>query len=146
MINKYKRIVIKIGSSSIIDPKSKKIKLGWLTSLCKDIAKINKTKKLVIVCSGAIALGSQSIKNKNSLRKLENKQAAAAVGQIELAHLWKQKLKKHNINAAQLLLTLDDSEIRRRYLNARKTINALQNNNIIHYLFFFPNSTFRSVF
>ena len=131
MINKFKRIVIKIGSSSIIDGKSKKIKLSWLTSLCKDIAKINKTKKLVIVCSGAIALGSQSIKNKNALRKLENKQAAAAVGQIELAHLWKQKLKKYNINAAQILLTLDDSEIRRRYLNARKTINALQNNNII---------------
>ena len=131
MINKYKRIVIKIGSSSIIDSKSKKIKLNWLTSLCKDIAKLNKTKKLIIVCSGAIALGSQSIKNKNSLRKLENKQAAAAVGQIELAHLWKQKLKKHNINVAQLLLTLDDSEIRRRYLNVRKTISALQNNNII---------------
>ena len=131
MINKFKKIVIKIGSSSIIDGKSKKIKLSWLTSLCKDIAKINKTKKLVIVCSGAIALGSQSIKNKNTLRKLENKQAAAAVGQIELAHLWKQKLKKYNINAAQILLTLDDSEIRRRYLNARKTINALQNNNII---------------
>ena len=131
MINKYNRLVIKIGSSSIIDDNTKKIKSQWFTSLCKDIAKIHKTKKIVIVCSGAIALGTKTIKNKKTLRRLEDKQAAAAVGQIELAQQWKHELKKHHINTAQLLLTLDDSEIRRRYLNARNTFTALHNNKVI---------------
>ena len=131
MISKYKRLVIKIGSTSIIEDKTKKIKSHWLTSLCSDIANLHQTRKIVVVCSGAIALGTQIIRNKKVFRRLEDKQAAAAVGQIELAQQWKQKLKKHNINAAQILLTLDDSEIRRRYLNARKTINALHTNNVI---------------
>ena len=122
MISKYKRLVIKIGSTSIIEDKTKKIKSYWLTSLCSDIANLHRTKKIVIVCSGAIAFGTQIIRNKKIFRRLEDKQAAAAVGQIELAQQWKQKLKKYNINAAQILLTLDDSEISRRYLNARKTI------------------------
>jgi len=131
MISKYKRLVIKIGSTSIIEDKTKKIKSRWLTNLCDDIANLHQTSKIVIVCSGAIALGTQIIENKKTFRRLEDKQAAAAVGQIELAQQWKQKLKKHHINAAQILLTLDDSEIRRRYLNARKTINALHVNNVI---------------
>ena len=131
MINKYKKIVIKIGSSSIIDPNTKKIRSQWITNFCKDISKLHKNKKIIIVCSGAIALGSNSISKRKNLRRLEDKQAAAAIGQIELAYQWKQKLKKHKINVAQLLLTLDDSEVRRRYLNARKTINALHENNII---------------
>ena len=130
MIKKYKRIVVKIGSSSIIDSNTKKIKSNWLRNLCSDIAFLHKTKKIVIVCSGAIALGSKII-NKKVLRRLEDKQASAAIGQIELAHQWKTQLKKFNIDVSQLLLTLDDSEIRRRYLNARKTISALQNNNVI---------------
>ena len=131
MINKYKKIVIKIGSSSIIDPNTKKIRSKWITNFCKDVSKLHKNKKIIIVCSGAIALGSNSISKRKNLRRLEDKQAAAAIGQIELAYQWKQKLKKHKINVAQLLLTLDDSEVRRRYLNARKTINALHENNII---------------
>ena len=131
MISKYKKLVIKIGSSSIINPKTKKIKSVWFNSLAKDIKVLHKTKKITIVCSGAIALGAELFKNKKNLRRLEEKQAAAAIGQIELAHNWKQKLKKNNIDTAQILLTLDDSETRRRYLNARKTINALHNNNII---------------
>ena len=65
------------------------------------------------------------------LRKLEDKQAAASVGQIELAHQWRLHLKKHRINIAQVLITLEDSEVRRRYLNARKTINTLLNNKVI---------------
>ena len=92
MINKYKKIVIKIGSSSIVNPKSKKINTKWMIKLCKDIKKYHKEKNIIIVCSGAISLGSSLIKNKN-LRKLEDKQAAASVGQIELAHQWKQHLK-----------------------------------------------------
>ncbi|MBI04902.1 MAG: glutamate 5-kinase [Pelagibacteraceae bacterium] len=131
MIDKYKKIVIKIGSSSIVDPKTKKIRSKWISDFCKDIAKLHKNKKIIIVCSGAIALGSDSISKTKNIRKLEEKQAAAAIGQIELAYQWKQKLKKYKIKVAQLLLTLDDSEIRRRYLNARKTINALHQKNII---------------
>ena len=131
MINKYKKIVIKIGSSSIINSATKKINSKWMGKLCKDIEKYHKDKKIIIVCSGAIALGSRLINKNKSLRKLEDKQAAASVGQIELAHQWKHNLKKYKINIAQVLLTLQDSEIRRRYLNGRKTINTLLNNKVI---------------
>ena len=130
MINKFKKIVIKIGSSSIINEKTNKIKFKWLNSICEDIKFIHPNKKLVIVCSGAIALGSKVISN-NKLNRLEDKQAAAAIGQIELAKSWQQALKKKGIKAAQILLTLEDSEVRRKYLNVRKTINALHKNNII---------------
>ena len=130
MIKKFKKIVIKIGSNSIVDSKTKKIKSKWLDKLCKDIAQLHKSSKIIIVCSGAIALGSKSI-SKSSLRKLEDKQAAASIGQIELAYQWRTKLKKYKINVSQILLTLEDSETRRRYLNARNTISSLQNRNII---------------
>ena len=131
MINNFKKIVVKIGSSSIINEKTNKVKISWLNSVCKDVVLLTKeNKKVVIVSSGAIALGSKNIKTKN-IRKLEDKQAAAAIGQIELANCWQQSLKKHNINSAQILLTLDDSETRRRYLNVRKTISSLQKNKII---------------
>ena len=131
MINNYKKIVIKIGSSSIINSKNKTINSKWMEVFCKDVAKIHKNSNVVIVCSGAIALGSNLIKKNKSLRKLEDKQAAASVGQIELAHQWRQNLKKYKINVAQVLLTLEDSEVRRRYLNARKTMNSLLANKII---------------
>ena len=131
MINKYKKIVIKIGSSSIINESNKKIKTSWLNSICKDIAFLHRTKKIIVVCSGAIALGSKIINNKKFLQRLEDKQAAAAIGQIELANHWQQTLKKNKINSAQILLTLNDSEVRRHYLNVRKTINALHKKNII---------------
>ena len=130
MIKKFKKIVIKIGSSSIVNENSKKLRNLWLKSICEDIAKIHPNKKIIIVCSGAIALGSKLISAK-PLRRLEDKQAAAAVGQIELAKNWKNALKKQKIDTAQILLTLEDSEIRNRYLNIRKTINALHKKNII---------------
>ena len=130
MIKKFKKIVIKIGSSSIVDEKNKKIKTKWLNNICNDIKSIHPSKKIIIVCSGAIALGSKLISEK-PVRRLEDKQAAAAIGQIELAKNWDLVLKKKKINAAQILLTLEDSEIRRRYLNVRKTINALHKKNII---------------
>ena len=131
MINNFKKIVIKIGSSSIINEKTKKIKTAWLRTICKDISCIYPTKKIIIVCSGAIALGSKYINNNKSIFRLEDKQAAAAVGQIELVNYWREALKKKRINSAQILLTLGDSEVRRRYLNVRKTINALHKQNII---------------
>jgi len=131
MINKYKKIVIKIGSSSIISEKTKKIKVSWLNSICNDIKFLHPNKQIIIVCSGAIALGSKIINSKKIIKKLEDKQAAAAIGQIELIKCWEQSLKKHKIHSGQILLTLDDSEVRRRYLNVRKTINALHKKNII---------------
>jgi glutamate 5-kinase len=131
MINKFKKIVIKIGSSSIVNEKNKKIKSDWLNSICKDIKFIYPNKKIIIVCSGAVALGSKLINNNKKINRLEDKQAAAAIGQIELARCWEQVLKNKRINTAQILLTLEDSEVRRRYLNVRKTINALLKNNII---------------
>ena len=131
MINKFKKIVIKIGSSSIINDKTRKIKYHWLKKFCDDIAAIHQNKKIVIVCSGAIALGLKFINEKKYIWRLEEKQAAAAIGQIELANKWQSTLKKYKINTAQLLLTLQDSEVRRRYLNVRKTISALHKKNII---------------
>jgi len=131
MVNKFKKIVIKIGSSSIVNERTKIIKTKWLRAICRDIALIHPSKKIIIVCSGAIALGSKFINEKRPIRRLEDKQAAAAVGQIVLANHWQQSLKKNKINTAQLLLTLEDSEIRRRYLNVRKTINSLHKKNII---------------
>ena len=131
MINKYKKIVIKIGSSSIINTKTKKINSKWMVDFCKDIEKFHLDTEIIIVCSGAIALGSYLIKKNKNLKKLEDKQAAASVGQIELAYQWRIHLKKYKINIAQVLLTLEDSEVRKRYLNARKTINTLLKNKII---------------
>ena len=131
MINKFKKIVIKIGSSSIVNERTKIIKTKWLRAICRDIASLHSTKKIIVVCSGAIALGSKFINEKKPIRRLEDKQAAAAVGQIILANHWQQSLKKNKINTAQLLLTLEDSEMRRRYLNVRKTIYSLHKKNII---------------
>ena len=132
MINKFKKIVIKIGSSSIINEKTSSIKYKWIESICEDIKLLkNQNKKITIVSSGAIALGKKILNKNKPLKRLEDKQAAAAIGQIQLANFWEQKLKKNKINSAQILLTLEDSEVRRRYLNVRKTISSLHKNNII---------------
>ena len=132
ILKKYKKIVIKIGSTTIVDQLLGKIKTKWLNSICSDIAELSITnKKIAVVSSGAIALGKYLISNNKPIKRLEDKQAAAAIGQIELAKHWQQGFKKYNINTAQLLLTLNDSEERRRYLNARKTIISLHNKNVI---------------
>ena len=132
LLKRYKKIVIKIGSTTIVDQSSGKIKTKWLHSICEDIVElINTNKKIAIVSSGAIALGKNLISNNKPIKRLEDKQAAAAIGQIELAKHWQQSFKKYKINTAQILLTLNDSEERRRYLNARKTINALHNKRVI---------------
>jgi len=132
ILKNYKKIVIKIGSTTIVDQFSGKLKTKWLHSICEDIVKlVNSNKKIAIVSSGAIALGKNLISIHKPIKRLEDKQAAAAIGQIELAKHWQQSFKKYKINTAQLLLTLNDSEERRRYLNARKTLTALHNKNII---------------
>ena len=131
-LKKYKRIVIKIGSSILIEQKNNNIRSKWLHSLCKDIKKLrNAGIEIIIVSSGAVALGKNNLGLNNKLIKLEDKQASAAIGQIELINNWQNALKKQKLKSAQLLLTLNDSEERRRYLNAKNTISSLLDKKII---------------
>ena len=120
-----KIIVIKIGSSLLVDQK-RKIRKKWLTSFAKDIKKLKtKNKKIIIVSSGAIALGCKKMNyNKFNLR-VDKSQAIASVGQIELMNLFSQTFSKFNLNISQILLTLDDTEERRRSINAKRTFENL---------------------
>lgn len=123
-----KRIVIKIGSSLLVENKTGTIHNEWLESLLNEIVQFwQQGKQIIIVSSGAIPLGRRHLQFKNPVLQLEEKQAAAAVGQIKLAHAYQQSLEKHGITVAQVLLTLDDSENRRRYLNAKNTLETLIN-------------------
>jgi len=124
-INKSKKIVIKIGSSILIDKKGKP-KKTWLRKFVKDIKFLIKRKKqVVIVSSGAIALGCEYLKiNKRGL-KIDKSQAVASIGQIELMNYYKKIFDKSKIKISQILLTLDDTEQRRRSINARRTIDNL---------------------
>lgn len=122
---KAKRIVIKIGSSLLID-ESGCLKDKWLSSLIEDVAALKKQGcEILMVSSGAIALGRRQLGLSKGALKLEESQAAAAVGQITLAHAYEERLKAHDLTAAQVLLTLGDTEERRRYLNARGTVSTL---------------------
>ena len=122
-----KTIVIKIGSSLLIDEKMR-IRQKWLSEFTKDIKNfINQNKKIIIVSSGAIALGCKKLNlNKKNL-KLDKSQAVASVGQIELMNLFKKTFNSKKINLSQILLTLEDTEQRRRAINAKRTINNLFN-------------------
>ena len=120
-----KIIVIKIGSSLLID-KKKKIREKWLLKFSKDIKELlNERKKVIIVSSGAIAIGCKKLNlNKKNL-KLDKSQAVASIGQIELMNLFSKSFKKDKINISQILLTLEDTEQRRRALNAKRTFENL---------------------
>ena len=121
-----KRIVIKIGSSLLVDQESGELKSQWLKALVSDIARLKaRGQEVVIVSSGAIALGRRVLNFKPANLKLEEDQAAASVGQVHLAHAYQEALGREKIIAAQILLTLSDTEERRRYLNARNTIATL---------------------
>jgi glutamate 5-kinase len=121
-----KRIVIKIGSSLLVDSTSGALKADWLRSLADDIAALKADgKEIIVVSSGAIALGRNVLKLPKGALKLEDSQAAAAVGQIDLAHAYEDVFRARGIVAAQVLLTLGDTEERRRYLNARSTVTTL---------------------
>lgn len=123
-----KRIVIKIGSSLLVDNQTGTIHHEWLESLIHDIVLFwQQQKQIIIVSSGAIPLGRRHLQFKNRTLQLEEKQASAAVGQIKLAHAYQEALEAHGITVAQILLTLDDSENRRRYLNAKNTLETLLN-------------------
>jgi glutamate 5-kinase len=121
-----KRIVVKIGSSLLADTATGKLKAVWLGALADDIAALrNAGKEIVVVSSGAIALGRNALKLPKGALKLEDSQAAAAVGQIDLAHAYEDAFRLRGLVAAQVLLTLGDTEERRRYLNARSTMTTL---------------------
>ena len=121
-----KRIVIKVGSALMADESKGAVRADWLANLADEIAKLKAGgRDVVMVSSGAIAVGRLHLGLKPGKLPLEEKQAAAATGQIRLAHAYQEALARHDITVAQVLLTLDDTEERRRYLNARNTIDTL---------------------
>src|SRR5476649_3109721 len=125
-LSSFRRVVMKVGSSLLVDAAAGSLKRDWLASLAADIAALHKKKcAVIVVSSGAIALGRAVLKLPAGALKLEESQAAAAVGQIALARSWSESLSAHAIAASQILLTLGDTEERRRYLNARSTIDKL---------------------
>jgi len=122
----FRRIVVKIGSSLLVDAKGGRLNEKWLASLVADIAALHADKRdILAVSSGAIALGRTVLKLAAGELALEDSQGAAAVGQIVLARTWTEALSRHGITAGQVLVTLGDTEERRRYLNARSTIDRL---------------------
>jgi glutamate 5-kinase len=121
-----RRIVVKIGSSLLVDRRQGRLNAGWLASLAEDVASLAKAgKQVILVSSGAIALGRHMLGFASGPLELEKSQAAAAVGQVSLAGAYRSVLEAHGLTAAQILLTLGDTEERRRYLNARQTIATL---------------------
>jgi glutamate 5-kinase len=124
-LTKYRRITVKIGSALLVD-RSSGLKRDWLDSLADDIAVLaDGGAEILVVSSGAIALGRTILGLGKRALKLEESQAAAAVGQIALAGAWSDALGKDGLKSGQILLTLGDTEERRRYLNARATISTL---------------------
>ncbi|MFT3733142.1 MAG: glutamate 5-kinase [Hyphomicrobium sp.] len=120
------RIVVKIGSALLTDRETGGLKSAWLNSLMDDVAALSRAgKEVIIVSSGSIALGRHTLKLPKGPLELEQSQAAAAVGQISLAHAYQELAAARGLTAAQILLTLGDTEERRRYLNARNTIEVL---------------------
>ena len=127
-----RRIVVKIGSALLADRQTGALKEAWLASLASDIADLVKSgRQIIIVSSGAIALGRRTLQLTPGVLRLEESQAAAAVGQIGLAHAYQDIFRARGLNVAQILLTLSDTEERRRYLNARNTMATLLKLNIL---------------
>src|SRR5271167_4195607 len=122
----FRRVVVKVGSSLLVDAQAGRLRESWLASLAADLAEFHRRERdVLVVSSGAIALGRAVLKLASGPLKLEDSQAAAAVGQIALARTWTEALSRHGIIAGQVLVTLGDTEERRRYLNARSTIDTL---------------------
>ena len=124
-LQKYRRITVKIGSALLVD-RTTGLKRSWLASLAEDVATLSsRGAEILVVSSGAIALGRTILGLGGKTLKLEESQAAAAVGQIALAGAWSEALAARGLKSGQILLTLGDTEERRRYLNARATISTL---------------------
>jgi glutamate 5-kinase len=125
-LTEAKRVVVKVGSALLVDADKGRLNRAWLETFAADVAHLRKRgQEVILVSSGAIALGRRHLGLNEGKLKLEESQAAAAVGQIRLAHAYKELLEAHDITVAQILLTLGDTEQRRRYLNARGTLNTL---------------------
>ncbi len=125
-IGAARRIVVKIGSALLVDAETGQLRSAWLDGLAADVAALKAAgKQVILVSSGSIALGTRVLGLKGSPLPLEHSQAAAAVGQIRLAQAYTQALAPHGLTAAQVLVTLEDSTSRRRYLNSRATMAAL---------------------
>jgi glutamate 5-kinase len=125
-LDDFHRIVVKVGSSLLVDAKAGRVNESWLASLAADIADLHRNDRdVLVVSSGAIALGRSMLKLPHGALPLEDSQGAAAVGQIALARIWAEALGRYGIRAGQVLVTLGDTEERRRYLNARSTIARL---------------------
>jgi len=124
-LDNIKRVVIKIGSALLVDGDNGELRADWLSSVIQDVAILRQQgKDVIIVSSGSIALGRKRL-GLSMGKKLDVNQAAAALGQIELAAAYRNRLNDHDLDAAQILLTYEDTEVRRRYLNARNTITRL---------------------
>jgi glutamate 5-kinase len=125
-LQSFRRIVIKVGSSLLVDRSAGEPKRVWLESLADDVAALHaRGADVLVVSSGAIALGRTVLGYSSGALRLEDSQAAAAVGQIALSRVWAEVLGLRGITAGQILVTLGDTEERRRYLNARETIGRL---------------------
>lgn len=125
-LTQARRIVVKVGSALLVDADSSRVNRAWLESLVADLLALRRRgQRVVLVSSGAIALGRRRLGLRRGTLRLEESQAAAAVGQIRLAHAYKELLENNDVTVAQVLLTLEDSERRRRYLNARATLESL---------------------
>ena len=121
-----KRVVVKIGSALLVEESSGGIRRRWLEALADDVAALRaEGREVILVSSGAIAVGRRHLGLATGPLRLEEKQAAAATGQIRLAHAYQEALARHRITVAQVLLTLADTEDRRRHLNARATLATL---------------------
>jgi PHD/YefM family antitoxin component YafN of YafNO toxin-antitoxin module len=122
-----RRLVVKIGSALLVDEEGE-IHRAWLDALVDDLARCRgRNQDVIVVSSGAIAVGRRHLGLRGRALRLEEKQAAAATGQIRLAHAYQEALARHGITVAQVLLTLEDTEDRRRHLNARATLATLCN-------------------
>ena len=125
-LTQARRIVVKVGSALLVDGDTGRVNRAWLETLVEDLLRLRKRgQPVILVSSGAIALGRRRLGLKHGALRLEESQAAAAVGQIRLAHAYKELLEGCDVTVAQVLLTLEDSERRRRYLNARATLESL---------------------
>jgi glutamate 5-kinase len=121
-----RRVVVKVGSALLVERSTGHLNRAWLETLAADVATLRERgQEVVLVSSGAIALGRRELGLASSRLRLEESQAAAAVGQIRLAHAWKEVLEQHRFTVAQVLVTFGDTEVRRRYLNARNTLETL---------------------
>jgi len=126
ILSDARRVIVKIGSALLVDPERGTVHRRWLEALAEDLARFRaRGQEVIIVSSGAIAVGRRHLNLSQGQLRLDESQAAAATGMIRLAHAYQDALAHHDLTVAQVLVTLDDSENRRRYINARNTLETL---------------------